>query len=170
MSNSLFFSNFTFYKKTKLKLFFINFYYLFFSPSYHYLACINRNHFYKKLWEEKHIGHILYKIIYVYIWKFTEFTKMSRNHLTQLLIYVCNFYLQGNLTNSKILVLMKLYTHIGGVNRWNLEIIRCGPKTILRDETTLYVKRSFLHLTIYLENYVRYQKMFHTKVLWYKYL
>jgi len=44
----------------------------------------------------------------------------------------------------------------------NLEIIRCGPKT---DETTPYVKRSFLHLTIYLENYSRYQKMFHTKVL-----
>jgi len=46
----------------------------------------------------------------------------------------------------------------------NLEIIRCGPKTVLRGETTPYVKRSFLHL-IYLENYSRYQKMFHTKVL-----
>jgi len=47
----------------------------------------------------------------------------------------------------------------------NLEIIRCGPKTVLRDKTTPCVKRSFLHLTIYIENYSRYQKMFHTKVL-----
>jgi len=47
----------------------------------------------------------------------------------------------------------------------NLEIIRCGLKTVLRGETTPYVKKSFLHLTIYLENYLRYQKMFYTKVL-----
>jgi len=47
----------------------------------------------------------------------------------------------------------------------NLEIIHCGPKTVLRGETIPYVKRSFLYLTIYLENYSRYQKMFHTKVL-----
>jgi len=47
----------------------------------------------------------------------------------------------------------------------NLEIIRCGPKTILRSEITPYVKRSFLHLTVYLENYSKYQKKFHTKVL-----
>jgi len=62
---------------------------------------------------------------------------------------------------------MKFYTHVGegGGKYMNLEIIRCGPKTVLRGETTPYVKRSFLHLTIYLENYSRYQKMFHTKVL-----
>jgi len=47
----------------------------------------------------------------------------------------------------------------------NLEIIRCGPKTVLRGETTPFVKKSFLHLTIYLENYLRYQKMVYTKVL-----
>jgi len=47
----------------------------------------------------------------------------------------------------------------------NLEIIRCGPKTILKGETIPYVKKSFLHLTIYLENYLRYQKMFYIKVL-----
>jgi len=47
----------------------------------------------------------------------------------------------------------------------NLEIIRCGPKTVVRGEATPYVKRNFLHLMIYLENYSRYQKMFHTKVL-----
>jgi len=27
------------------------------------------------------------------------------------------YYSQGNLANSKILILMKLYTHVGGVNR-----------------------------------------------------
>jgi len=47
----------------------------------------------------------------------------------------------------------------------NLENICCGPKMVLKGETTSYVKRTFLYLTIYLENYSRYKKMFHTKVL-----
>jgi len=58
-----------------------------------------------------------------------------------------------------------LYTHVGGggVNRFRNYPLR--PKKILKGEITLYIKRSFFHFTIYLENYLRYQKIFHTKVL-----